>query len=337
MEVTKSAVAGTVSNGLAQAGLTVKHRLHGAVLGKDAVPGRPVPIYLGVKVVAIQFLCSRLGIVVGVGCSGSQSRNKSQDLGRDGIYGDGGLVGKGCASGAVRVSCVWVIDNSPGAGKVSGANSGSRQRDKPGIAIVTFVGAVVASEEEQLVLLDGATESAAKIIKLTVSFWASLKELLCPQSLVLKVLKTSSMVLIGAGLGNDGDGRASRHPLLGIEIICRNVDFLYSLPPRDINGMVRQADEHVRGAVHAGVIVVAVGTIDVRAQGAFRGVGDSVLKSSRSRAGHEIDQCLEIPVLVERHVEDGLLAELRVYVTLFGLQIHDGCLDNDLFGHRAHL
>src|SRR6266576_380502 len=297
MEVTKSAVAGTVSNGLAQAGLTVKHRLHGAVLGKDAVPGRPVPIHLGVKVVAIQFLRSRLGIVVGVGCSGSQSRNKSQDLGRDGIYGDGGLVGKGCASGAVRVSCVWVIDNSPGAGKVSGANSGSRQRDKPGIAIVTFVGAVVASEEEQLVLLDGATESAAKIIKLTVSFWASLKELLCPQSLVLKVLKTSSMVLIGAGLGNDGDG----------------------------------------GASHAGVIVVAVGTIDVRAQGAFRGVGDSVLKSSRSRAGHEIDQRLEIPVLVERHVEDGLLAELRVDVTLFGLQIHDGCLDNDLFGHRAHL
>src|SRR6266404_404430 len=80
MEVTKSAVAGTISNGLAQAGLTVKHRLHGAVLGKDAVPGGPVPIHLGVKVVAIQFLCSRLGIVVGVGCSGSQSRNKSQDF-----------------------------------------------------------------------------------------------------------------------------------------------------------------------------------------------------------------------------------------------------------------
>ena len=60
------------------------------------------------------------------------------------------------------------------------------------------MGAVVASEEEQLVLLDGATESAAKIIELTVPLWASLKELLCPQSLVLKVLKRNSMVRIGA-------------------------------------------------------------------------------------------------------------------------------------------
>ena len=66
MEVTKSPVTGTVSNGVAQAGHAVKHRLHGAVLGKDAVPGGPVPIHLGVKVIAIQFLCSRLGIVVGI-------------------------------------------------------------------------------------------------------------------------------------------------------------------------------------------------------------------------------------------------------------------------------
>jgi len=36
----------------------------------------------------------------------------------------------------------------------------------PVFAIVAFVGAVVASKEEQLVLLDGATESAAKIIEL---------------------------------------------------------------------------------------------------------------------------------------------------------------------------
>src|SRR5213080_4672231 len=199
MEVTKSAITGTVSNGLAQAWLTMKHGLHGAVLGKDAVPGRPVPIHLGVKVVPIQFLCSRLGIVVGVACPRYvRRRNQSQDLRRDRIYRDGGLVRKGCASGAVGVSCVWVIDNSPRTGKISGADGGRRQCDKPGIAIVAFVGAVVASEEEQLVLLDGATESAAKIIELTVPLWASLKELLCPQSLVLKVLKRNSMVRIGA-------------------------------------------------------------------------------------------------------------------------------------------
>src|SRR6267378_6075270 len=109
VEVTESAVTGTVSNGLAQAGLTVKHRLHGAVLGKDAVPGGAVPVHLAVKVVAIQFLSSRLEIV-GVVAGTSRRRNQSQYFRRDGIYRDGGLVGKGRASGAVRVSCVRVIN-----------------------------------------------------------------------------------------------------------------------------------------------------------------------------------------------------------------------------------
>src|SRR5882724_9596623 len=199
MKVTKPAVAGTVSNGLAQAGLTVKHRLHGAVLGKDAVPGGAVPVHLPVKVVAIQLLCSRLEIVSSV-ARPSRQRNQSQDLLRDGINRDGGLVRKGRASGAgaVRVSCVWVIDSSPRAGKVSGAKGRSRHRYKAGAAVVAFIGPVVASEEKQLVLLNGATESAAKIIELTVPLGASLKELPCPQSLVLKVLKTNSMELIGA-------------------------------------------------------------------------------------------------------------------------------------------
>src|SRR5438309_7099776 len=225
MEVTESAVAGTVSNGLAQAGLTVKDRLHGAVLGKDAVPGGAVPVHLAVKVVAIQFLSSRLEIV-GVVAGPSRRRNQSQYFRRDGIYRDGGLVGKGRASGAVRVSCVRVINDRPCAGKVSGAKRRSRHGYKAGAAVVAFIGPVVASEEEQLVLLDGATESAAKIIELTVPLGASLKELPCPQSLVLKVLKTNSMVLIRARLGNDGDGRATCHPLLGIEIIGGDVDFL---------------------------------------------------------------------------------------------------------------
>src|SRR6267378_3575720 len=198
MEVAKSAVACTVSNGLAQAGITVKHRLHSAVLGKDAVLGGAVPVHLAVKVVAVQFLCSRLEIVSSV-AEASRRRNQSQYFRRNGIYRDGGLVGKGRAAGAVRVSCVRVINDRPCAGKVSGAKGRSRHGYKPGAAVVAFIGPVVASEEEQLVLLNGATESPAKIIELTLPFGgASLKELPCPQSLVLKVLKTSSMVLIAA-------------------------------------------------------------------------------------------------------------------------------------------
>src|SRR5437016_13960620 len=80
VEVSQAAVTGTVSNGLAQAWLTMKHGLHGAVLGKDAVPGRLVPMLRGVKVMPIQFLCHRLGIVVGLVSCGSQGRNKCYDL-----------------------------------------------------------------------------------------------------------------------------------------------------------------------------------------------------------------------------------------------------------------
>src|SRR6266404_637362 len=96
----------------------MKDRLHGAVLGKDAVPGGAVPVHLAVKVVAIQFLSSRLEIV-GVVAGPSRRRNQSQYFRRDGIYRDGGLVGKGRASGAVRVSCVRVI-NDPHTGNPDG-------------------------------------------------------------------------------------------------------------------------------------------------------------------------------------------------------------------------
>src|SRR6266568_7017127 len=200
----------------------MKDRLHGAVLGKDAVPGGAVPVHLAVKVVAIQFLSSRLEIV-GVVAGPSRRRNQSQYFRRDGINRDCVLVVKGCASVAVRISCVRVINDRPCAGKVSGAKGRSRHGYEASAAVVAFIGPVVASEEEQLVLLNGPTESAAKIIELTLPLGASLKELLCPQSLVLKVLKSNSMVLIGARLGDDGNGGATRHPLLGIEIIGGNV------------------------------------------------------------------------------------------------------------------
>ena len=57
MKVAKPAVTITVANGLAQTGLTVKHRLHGAVFGEDSVLGSAIPVHLAVKVVAVQALC----------------------------------------------------------------------------------------------------------------------------------------------------------------------------------------------------------------------------------------------------------------------------------------
>ena len=96
--------------------------------------------------------------------------------------------------------------------------------------------------------------------------------------------------------------------MFGVEIISGNVHFLDGFRRWDVNSVVRQPDEHVRGAVHAGIVVVAVGAVDVRAQGAFGSVGNSVLKYSGSRAWHQVNQRLVIPVLVEGHVQNGLFA-----------------------------
>ena len=66
--------------------------------------------------------------------------------------------------------------------------------------------------------------------------------------------------------------------------------------------MVRQPDEHIRGTVDASVVVVPIRAVDVRAQGAFRRIGNRVLENSRRRARHKIDERLVIAVLIERHV-----------------------------------
>ena len=204
-------------------------------------------------------------------------------------------------------------------------------------AAVTLERSIVAAKEKELILLDRAAESAAKIIEITVPLGASLKELLCPQSLVLKVLKSRPMVLIGAGLCNDRNGRSACHPLFRIEIVCGNVDFLDRFRWRHINGVVWQPDEYVCGAIHTRVVVVAVGAVDVCAQSAFRSVGNGVLENTRCCTRHEINQGLKVPVLVQRHVQNGLCGQFRMHVGLFGLQCNSRRFHGDLFGYRANL
>src|SRR6266702_3606938 len=95
----KAAVAATIANGFAQAGLTMEHRLHGAVLRKNSVLRSPVPVHFSVKVVAVQTLRSRREKVVRLRGNAIHSdvcwRKQSDDLRCDGIDWDGGLVGKG--------------------------------------------------------------------------------------------------------------------------------------------------------------------------------------------------------------------------------------------------
>src|SRR6266567_4147061 len=231
MEVTQSPIAGAVSNGLAEAGLPVKHGLHGAVFGKDAVFGSSVPIDLAVKVVASQALRGRFEIVSCV-ASPSRRRNQSQDFRRNGADRYGCLIGKGGSSSSVRVSGGRVIDNCPRTGEVSGSKGGSRHglEAARSLAIIAFEGSVVAAKEEELVLLNGPTEGAAEVIQDALAIsravgWGP-KELPCSEGLVLMVFKQDTVELVGAGLGDDRNGCAAGHPLFRIEIIRGNVHFL---------------------------------------------------------------------------------------------------------------
>ena len=93
-----------------------------------------------------------------------------------------------------------VINDRAGTSKVSGDERRGRQGHQTGAAVITFKRPVVASKEEQLVLLDWATECAAKVVQTAVALiWAvglSLKELPRPKGLILVVLKQHAVELI---------------------------------------------------------------------------------------------------------------------------------------------
>ena len=149
MKVTESTVTGTVAYGFAQAGLTMKQRLHGTVFNENSVLGRTVPVNLPVEIVAIQTLRSRLEIVGRVARSGYVwQRNQSQDLCGNGINRDGRLVSKGCASSTICIPSSRVIDGRARAGKIPGAKSRGGDRYKTCAAVIALISAIVASEEE---------------------------------------------------------------------------------------------------------------------------------------------------------------------------------------------
>src|SRR5215467_15179363 len=285
MKVTQATIAVTVTNDLAKARLPVKHGFHSAVLGKKGVLGRLVPIHFAIKVISVQALRRGREIVGGirrntVHCH-VRSWNQCNELRRDGINRDGSLIRKGLSSGAVSVPCCGVVDRRTCTGEVSRTKCCRRERLQTS-PVITLERAVPTSKEKELVLEDWAAKSTAHVIQNALPFtWAvscRLKELSCPQRLVLVVFKQASVELIRPGLGDNGDGRSTGHSLLGVEVIRRNVDLLNGLCRRNVNGMMREPYENVGRAVHTRVVVVSIRPVDVGAQTTFRCVRNRVLK-----------------------------------------------------------
>ena len=79
------------------------------------------------------------------------------------------------------------------------------------------------------------------------------------------VFKRGTMKLIRAGLGDNGNGGTAGHALFGVEIVGRDIYFLNGFCRRDIHGVVGQPNEHVGSSIHTGIVVIAIGSIDVGA------------------------------------------------------------------------
>ena len=84
--------------------------------------------------------------------------------------------------------------------------------------------------------------------------------------------------------------------------------------------MVGQPDVDAACAVNSRVVVLSVRPVHVGAQRAARRVGLCVLERCGGCSGYQVDECLVVPVLVQREVDDLLRLQLGVNVRLVGLQ-----------------
>jgi hypothetical protein len=143
--------------------------------------------------------------------------------------------------------------------------------------------------------------------------------------------------VVGAGLREDGDRGAPCHPLLGVEAAGRDADRVHRVGGSHVHGVVGQPDVDVRGAVEAGVVVVAGGAVDVRGERPGGRVGDGVLEPRGCRPRHEVEELLVVTVVPERQVLDLLGLELALHGAGVGLQQRRLRLDGDGLRHRADL
>ena len=143
--------------------------------------------------------------------------------------------------------------------------------------------------------------------------------------------------VVGAGLGEHGDGGAPGHPLLGVEAGGRHADRVHRVRRRHVDRVVGQPDVDVGGAVEPRVVVVAGGAVDVRGEGPRGGVRDRVLEAGRRRPGHEVEQALVVPVVPEGQARDLLAIELGVDVAGVGLEQGHLGLDVDDLREGADL
>ena len=250
---------------------------------------------------------SVLGGLVGEGGEGL-------DAGPGGGEARGGdlVVGEELAVGTVGTAGERIVDITEAGigGEVAGAHIGGGDGEVSELA-GSFGGFLVAEEVEKLVLDDGPAEGKAGDVNDGFGEAGTIDVLLEEVGTGVKVIivvvpKGRAADLIGAGFGDDGDGCAAGHALLGVEGRRRDVDGFDGLDGRIVEGVVGEPDIDVGGTVDAGVVVVAIGAVNVRREGAGWGGADRVLEGGGGGTGDKIHHALEVAVSREGKLDDSL-------------------------------
>ena len=309
-------------------------RPHHRELGPDVVRRAPLPGELHVVVVPAERGLALDDVVVGEAVrvevlGGVRHRVRVQDLERDRAE-EGrrdAVAGERQPARAVGAARERVVELEVGVGRGDLREvARAHLRGRDGVDVLVAAGVVVpleGAEEEELVLLDRAAEGAA--VDVARERGALQAEGVVVVAVRVQLVLVSEEVrraveLVRAGLGDDRDGHAGGHALVGVEVVRRDVDGLDRLRRVHVADVVRQPDVHGHGAVDAERVVVPLRAVHVRGERAAGRVDLGVLRLRRRRAGHEVDERLVVAELVERQVHELLRLELGVDVGLLGLQ-----------------
>ena len=157
-----------------------------------------------------------------------------------------------CAVGSARQ---WIVYVDVQASEIAGANQSVRDSYKQAVVLSVF-GALIAGEEEELVLNDRAAQSSTILVldelALRVLWWAEIVSGL--QVLIGVIFKCSTVKIIRSALDLHIDGRAAGESLFGIEAVSHNVDCLNGFQRRDVSSDVRQPDVGRSDSINTSVV-----------------------------------------------------------------------------------
>ena len=298
-----------------------------------------VVIHLGVDVVPIERVVPRGEVVVGE--TGKIREWKIGDeLLHDRIEALAGndVSGERGAAAAVGGAGERVVDRRRRRRKVPTSHRRCRHRPEA-VGHLTIEGALVASEEERLVLDDRAAEGAAELVLAGLRFLLGRRQEVRPrlERLVVEVFEQGAAQRVGAALDQDVRGHPPRQPLISVERAGGHADRFDGLERRDVRGDVRQPEIVRDRPLDADRVRVACRAVRAERKAA-RGVDrHRVHVLGRRDARDRDEQVLIVAADRHRQVLELHRRDVGAHFGAVGLQDRRGRRNGHPFGNLSHL